>query len=336
MRPRLRGAARCDTLGLAWAYPAPQGIDSHPAGTTLPPHLSAPKPSRSRLESESLRPVLLGGFVRTRSSAFTLIELLVVLAIIAALAGLLLPALSAGKAKARSLACLNQVRQLNLALLLYAGEDRELLPYNLGGYRGQRIAPELMEHNWVNNVLSWELDADNTNLNFIVQSPLGPWTGRSTALFVCPSDRVLSPIQRQAGWSRRVRSFSLNAMVGNAGSNVVAGGNILNPGYRQFLRLSDVPQPAGIFAFIDEHPDSITDGYFLQPGGELEWEHLPGSHHDGAANLSFLDGHAETHRWRVASTRRPPLPDSGPLPFDIPPSERADHDWLSSRASVEY
>jgi prepilin-type processing-associated H-X9-DG protein len=155
-------------------------------------------------------------------------------------------------------------------------------------------------------------------------------------VFVCPSDFVLSPVQRQAGWRRRVRSYSLNAMVGNAGTNVVAGGNILNPGYRQFLRLSDVPKPTTIFAFIDEHPDSITDGYFLHPGEELEWEHLPASYHDGAANLSFLDGHAETHRWQVASTRRPPKPDSGPLPFDIPPGERADHDWLRYRTSVGY
>ncbi len=40
--------------------------------------------------------------------------------------------------------------------------------------------------------------------------------------------------------------------------------NTNNPGYRQFLHLGDVPEPSRIFALIEEHPDSINDGYFLK------------------------------------------------------------------------
>ncbi|MBI4658891.1 MAG: DUF1559 domain-containing protein [Verrucomicrobia bacterium] len=270
---------------------------------------------------------------RAGGRGFTLVELFVVIAIIGLLAGLILPALAKAKHKARSTLCLNNHRQLGLALQLYADDHRDSLPYNYGsdGIR-QTIATERYL-NWVNNVMSWELDPENTNTALVSAGGLGPYCARLAGLFKCPSDGVLSEIQKKAGWKSRVRSVSLNAMMGYAGAFMSGSINTNNPRYRQFFKLSEVRPPSEIFTFLDEHPDSINDGYFLNRIDQLEWIDLPASYHEGAATLSFADGHIERHRWLFARTKPPARPDAAMLPLPIPESERADFDWLAARTT---
>jgi prepilin-type processing-associated H-X9-DG protein len=81
--------------------------------------------------------------------------------------------------------------------------------------------------------------------------------------------------------------------------------NRFNPQLVQFFKLADTPDPSHIYVFLDEHPDTLNDGFFVNRWDEFLWGNLPGSYHNGAANLSFADGHVETHRWVLGDTRRP-------------------------------
>src|SRR5262245_13699259 len=118
-----------------------------------------------------------------RHRAFTLIELLVVIVIIAILAAMLLSVFSKSKNKAESINCANNLNQLLTALILYADDNAELFVNNHG-------VPETLERRqtWANNVQDWENSDDNTNIVYLTDSKLGPFTGRSFRIYKCPSD----------------------------------------------------------------------------------------------------------------------------------------------------
>lgn len=248
---------------------------------------------------------------------FTLIEVLIVIAIIGLLASLLLPVLGRAKLKAQGVGCANNIKQLSLAWFLYADENQDRLVSNHGIQETLRS-----RQNWVNNVMDWRNSESNTNLATLTTGKLAPLLAESTAVFKCPSDRSV------ADNGPRIRSMAMNSQVGDPGELT----NRFNPQMVQFFQKSEIAKPAQIFVFLDEHPDTINDGFFMNRWEDYRWGNLPASYHNGAANLSFADGHVESHLWALVDTRRPAQ--EGGAGGTFPASPHTDFDWLKERASV--
>jgi prepilin-type N-terminal cleavage/methylation domain-containing protein/prepilin-type processing-associated H-X9-DG protein len=239
---------------------------------------------------------------RKSPAAFTLIELLVVIAIIAILAAMLLPALSAAKEKAKATGCLNNVKQLELCIVMYASDFADALPNN-ESQGNAACGPKawVRANATVFPPYTGNARTDSTD-GAILNGTLYDFN-KSARIYICPSD--LTPIFGASG-KTRTRSYSIPTGINWAdGSPPDYNNNYAKASIKKIGSMVD-PTPVNAAVFMEEAANSIDNnviGIIPRSGpntfstGTAYWN-PPSSRHNKSGTIGFADGHAEIHHWR--------------------------------------
>jgi prepilin-type processing-associated H-X9-DG protein len=262
---------------------------------------------------------------------FTAVDLLVAIVTVVTLAATFLPALAKSQTKSRGPQCLYNHKQLSLAWNLYALDNNTRICRTAGlDSLVSSVSPtkNYPLNQWCMGTMdyapSW------TNKALIMDSLLFKFVGNVDS-YRCPQDP--SSIQgnvikvHEGSGLARARSVSMNMWMNPINSWSLDSRDGAYP-VKNFRVLANVTRPGLTFLTVDENPQTINDGWFNCDPRNSSWTDIPATFHDGAAAMSFADGHSEMRKWTD-----PAVFGSGAQFGARPQDNGSDLKWLQNRST---
>jgi len=216
-------------------------------------------------------------------TGFTLVELLVVIAIIAILMAILMPVLQRAREQGKRIVCLNNLKQLTLAWMLYADDNDGKIVNGAGGIWRSNEVPWVGKC-WHNNYRSGALLDPDIQIEEIMKGALWPYC-LNVKLYKCPT-------------GHRGHMLTYAAMDGVNGLPRSGQGTIEDVHW--IKNMMAFRRPYSRIVFIDE--GWVTpDSYAVNFNQALWWDD-PMIRHGNGTSLSFADGHSEYWKWRGTDT----------------------------------